>query len=218
MVARRPLYTVAHNHATSGWTSQTTTEPRSDNRSRISVSRVRRRTQVDGPIDIGIRSSVSKTSHGTSMSLGHEVLRDAQSRRIYHHQGQSYEVTELDLDRDTASPANVSSSLETGDQRTIDDITIRFQNGALADHTPVRSAIVHPLEEHGVVIVSSLSPDALQSIRRFSACWTEKWIGAALYFAVFPEQFDPSLSAYAAALQTAGGTVPMDPWTLSPTR
>ncbi|RYJ08681.1 PAS domain S-box protein [Halogeometricum borinquense] len=50
---------------------------------------------------------------------------------------------------------------ETGDQRTIDDIN---EQSTLADHTPVRSAIVHPLEEHGVVIVSSLSPDAFSAV------------------------------------------------------
>ncbi|QIB74670.1 DEAD/DEAH box helicase [Halogeometricum borinquense] len=36
-----------------------------------------------------------------SLSFG-DALRDAHPGAIYHHQGQSYEVTELDLDRDTA--------------------------------------------------------------------------------------------------------------------
>ncbi|ADQ65841.1 caax amino terminal protease [Halogeometricum borinquense DSM 11551] len=63
-----------------------------------------------------------------------------------------------------------------------------------------------------------LRPRVSGSLRVYAAAWfvpaVLTLLGAALYFAVFPEQFDPSLSAYAAALQAAGGTVPMDPWTL----
>ncbi|ELZ31167.1 caax amino terminal protease [Halogeometricum pallidum JCM 14848] len=61
-------------------------------------------------------------------------------------------------------------------------------------------------------------PHPSESLRVYAAAWFAPalltFIGAALYFAVFPGQFDPALSAYRTALETAAGGVPVDPWTL----
>lgn len=71
-----------------------------------------------------------------------DALRDAHPGAIYHHQGRSYEVTDLDLDRDVASldPTHATHytqvlhdktiTVETDHQETTlssrDDVTVRF--------------------------------------------------------------------------------------------
>jgi membrane protease YdiL (CAAX protease family) len=63
-----------------------------------------------------------------------------------------------------------------------------------------------------------LRPHLRGSLRTYAAAWfvpaALTLLGGALYFAAFPAQFDPSLSAYADALEAATGGVPADPWLL----